>query len=188
MQQSICGCHYPVASYGIEESPMKLLIDRIKSPIGEVRIVSDGEYLRALDFADYDERMQRLLARHYGSFELVPTKNPNGLSEIMERYFAGELTAIDTIKVAANGTAFQTLVWRHLRDVPLGKTWSYGELARRIGKPKASRAVGLANGSNPIAIVVPCHRVIGANGSLTGYGGGMERKQWLLVHEGVNLL
>jgi methylated-DNA-[protein]-cysteine S-methyltransferase len=173
---------------GTEELRMKLLIDRIKSPIGEVRIVSDGEHLRALDFAEYDERMQRLLQRHYGSVELVPTKNPNGFSEIMERYFAGELSAIDGVKVAANGTAFQTLVWRYLRDVPLGHTWSYGELARRIGKPKASRAVGLANGSNPIAIVVPCHRVIGANGSLTGYGGGMERKQWLLVHEGVNLL
>ena len=167
---------------------MKLFIDRVKSPIGEIRIISDGENLRALDFEDYEERMEKLLKRHYGEYELVPQKNPNGVSEVMERYFAGELDAIDEVKVAANGTQFQTAVWKQLRNVPLGKTWSYGELARRVGKPKASRAVGLANGSNPIAIVVPCHRVIGANGSLTGYGGGMERKQWLLVHEGVNLI
>ncbi|MFP6781319.1 MAG: methylated-DNA--[protein]-cysteine S-methyltransferase [Gammaproteobacteria bacterium] len=167
---------------------MKLFIDKMKSPIGEIRIISDGENLRALDFEDYNDRMEKLLKRHYGDYKLEPMKNPNGVSEIMERYFGGELDAIDDVKVAANGTQFQSAVWHQLRNVPLGKTWSYGELARRIGKPKASRAVGLANGSNPIAIVVPCHRIIGANGSLTGYGGGMERKQWLLVHEGVNLI
>ena len=167
---------------------MKLLIDRISSPIGQVMVVSDGEYLRALDFVEYEQRMQTLLQRHYGDVELIPTKNPNGYSDIVDRYFAGDLDVIDNIKVATNGTVFQSLVWKHLRKVPSGKTCSYGELAARIGKPKASRAVGLANGSNPIAIVVPCHRVIGANGSLTGYGGGIERKQWLLVHEGVNLI
>ncbi len=167
---------------------MKLFIDKVKSPIGEIRIISDGENLRALDFEDYEQRMEKLLQRHYGSYDLEPMKNPNGVSDVMERYFAGELDAIDEVTVAANGTEFQSAVWEQLRNVPLGTTWSYGELARRVGKPKASRAVGLANGSNPIAIVVPCHRVIGANGSLTGYGGGMERKQWLLVHEGVNLI
>ena len=167
---------------------MELLIDRVPSPLGEVLVVSDGECLRALDFVEYEGRMHRLLRRHYGEVDLKPAHNPNGFSDIVERYFAGEMAIIEEVKVATNGTAFQTLVWRHLREVPLGTTWTYGELAQRIGRPTASRAVGLANGSNPIAVVVPCHRVIGANGSLTGYGGGIDRKQWLLVHEGVNLI
>jgi methylated-DNA-[protein]-cysteine S-methyltransferase len=101
----------------------------------------------------------------------------------MKNYFAGELGAIDDLPVKTAGTPFQRAVWSALREIPLGATESYGKLAERIGRPTAVRAVGLANGSNPIGIVVPCHRVIGANGSLTGYGGGMERKRWLLEHE-----
>ena len=103
---------------------------------------------------------------------------------MLQRYFAGELAAIDTLPVQTGGTAFQREVWRALREIPCGGTVSYAELAERIGRPTAVRAVGLANGSNPVGIVVPCHRVIGANGSLTGYGGGIERKRWLLEHEG----
>lgn len=167
---------------------MDLLIDRVPSPIGDIMVVSDGENLRALDFDDYEERMLGLLKRHYGDVQLRPTANPGGASDVVRRYLDGHLEAINDVKVATNGTEFQRLVWQHLLRIPAGTTWSYGELARSIGKPKASRAVGLANGSNPIAIVVPCHRVIGANGSLTGYGGGMERKQWLLAHEGARLL
>jgi methylated-DNA-[protein]-cysteine S-methyltransferase len=98
-------------------------------------------------------------------------------------YFDGDLHAIDALPVATEGTVFQKSVWQALRTIPTGKTMSYGELAVKIGKPAAVRAVGLANGSNPIGVVVPCHRVIGANGSLTGYGGGLERKRWLLDHE-----
>jgi methylated-DNA-[protein]-cysteine S-methyltransferase len=101
----------------------------------------------------------------------------------MVAYFSGELTAIDTLPVATGGTEFQRLVWSELRRIPCGASISYSELARRIGRPAAVRAVGLANGANPIGIVVPCHRVIGANGTLTGYGGGIERKRWLLAHE-----
>jgi methylated-DNA-[protein]-cysteine S-methyltransferase len=101
----------------------------------------------------------------------------------MARYFAGDLTAIEKLRVETGGTHFQHEVWRALRDIACGTTISYAQLAERIGRPNAVRAVGLANGSNPVGIVVPCHRVIGANGSLTGYGGGIERKRWLLEHE-----
>jgi methylated-DNA-[protein]-cysteine S-methyltransferase len=164
----------------------QLFIDRIDTAIGEMILVADQDgNLRAIDWADHEARMERLLKRHYGEdgFILEPAKNPSGLSDTLSRYFAGDVTTIDNVRVATAGTAFQREVWRALRDIPVGTTWSYAELARKIGRPKAVRAVGLANGSNPIGIVVPCHRVIGANGSLTGYGGGMERKRWLLNHE-----
>ena len=98
-------------------------------------------------------------------------------------YFAGELTAFD-LPLAPRGTPFQERVWRALREIPYGATLSYGELARRLGDPRATRAVGAANGRNPLSIVVPCHRVVGADGSLTGFGGGIARKRWLLAHEG----
>lgn len=163
---------------------MELFIDKLASPIGEVRIVSDGENLRALEFEDYDDRMAVLLKRQYGELQFTPANNPGGATEVMRAYFEGDICAIETLKVASNGSDFQQRVWKMLREIPAGKTWSYGQLAEAIGQPSASRAVGLANGSNPIAIVVPCHRVIGANGSLTGYGGGLSRKKWLLAHEG----
>lgn len=164
----------------------QLLIDRINTPIGKMILVADlAGNLRALDWVDHETRMQRLLQRHYGKngFVLEPAENPRGLSDTLRRYLAGDITAIDSVPVATAGTAFQREVWRALRDIPVGSTWSYAKLAEKIGRPKAVRAVGLANGSNPIGIVVPCHRVIGSNGSLTGYGGGMERKRWLLAHE-----
>jgi methylated-DNA-[protein]-cysteine S-methyltransferase len=164
----------------------QLFIDRIDTAIGEMILVADQKgNLRAIDWADHEARMHRLLKRHYGEngFILESAKNPSGLSDTLSRYFAGDVTAIDNVRVTTAGTAFQREVWRALRDIPVGTTWSYAELARKIGRPKAVRAVGLANGSNPIGIVVPCHRVIGTNGSLTGYGGGMERKRWLLDHE-----
>ena len=166
---------------------MKLWIDRFASPIGEVLLVSDGENLRALDFWDYEEAMHRLLRLHYGSYELQPARNPAGLSALIERYMDGDLQAIEAIPVATGGTPFQREVWAALRTIPVGQTISYGTLAQKIKRPKAVRAVGLANGANPISIVIPCHRVIGSNGSLTGYGGGLERKRWLLRHEGFDL-
>jgi len=165
---------------------LRFLTDTIATPIGELVLVCDEDgRLRAIDWTTYDERMRRLLARHYGeeSFTLTPAKNPSGLASSIAAYFDGALHAIDALPVATEGTAFQKSVWQALRSIPAGQTISYGELARRLGKPAAVRAVGLANGANPIGVVVPCHRVIGANGSLTGYGGGLERKRWLLDHE-----
>jgi O-6-methylguanine DNA methyltransferase len=141
--------------------------------------------LRALDWSDYEPRMHRLLRRHYGSaLTLKEGVAPKTIAEPLERYFDGDLAAIDAIPVATGGTVFQREVWDALRTIPAGRTVNYGALAQKIGRPKAVRAVGLANGANPIGLVVPCHRVIGADASLTGYAGGLERKRWLLRHEG----
>ncbi len=163
---------------------MKLYQDEFASPVGLVYVVSDGTNLRAIDFEGYESRMHRLLARHYGQYTLHSTRDPIGAVSRLLEYFAGDLHAIDGLPVATNGTPFQKEVWNALGAVPAGTTESYGMIAGRIGRPKACRAVGLANGSNPIALVVPCHRIVGANDALTGYGGGLERKEWLLDHEG----
>jgi methylated-DNA-[protein]-cysteine S-methyltransferase len=167
--------------------PLRLLTDTLDTPIGELAVIADrAGNLRTLEWTDYDERMHRALRLHYGKdgFVLERARDPGGLTSALRAYFAGDLAAIDRLPTATGGTPFQRLVWRALRDIPCGTTLSYSELARRIAPPEAVRAVGLANGANPISIVVPCHRVIGANGALTGYGGGIERKRWLLAHEG----
>jgi methylated-DNA-[protein]-cysteine S-methyltransferase len=164
---------------------MKLHLERTPTAIGDMLIVTDeADRLRALDFADYEERMLTLLRRHYGEVHLVERTAPSPARRAVEAYMAGNLRALDDIEVATGGTEFQRQVWAALRAIPVGETVSYGRLAERIGRPKAVRAVGLANGSNPIGVVVPCHRVIGSSGHLTGYAGGMERKEWLLKHEG----
>ncbi|HKW54839.1 MAG TPA: methylated-DNA--[protein]-cysteine S-methyltransferase [Stellaceae bacterium] len=166
---------------------LHLLIDTLATPIGELAVVADREgNLRTLEWTDHDKRMHRALRRHYGKdgFALTPARDPSGFTSALRAYFAGDLAVIDRLPTATGGTPFQRLVWRALRDIPCGATLSYSELARRIGRAAAVRAVGLANGANPVSIVVPCHRVIGAGGALTGYGGGIERKRWLLAHEG----
>lgn len=162
---------------------MNLSLDRVASPIGEIRLVFEGETLRALDFWDYEPRMLRLLRLHYGPVALAERPAPEGLRAPLAAFFAGDWAALDSIRVETGGTAFQRVVWAALRRINPGMTMSYGALATAIGRPGASRAVGLANGANPVAIVVPCHRVIGANAALTGYGGGLSRKAWLLNHE-----
>jgi methylated-DNA-[protein]-cysteine S-methyltransferase len=162
---------------------LKLLLNHLPSPIGTVLLVSDGEALRALDFYDYEQRMHRLLRLHYGSYTLTSTQDAGGLGRSVQAYFEGDLAALDRLPVQTGGTGFQRLVWAELRLIPPGTTTTYGRLAERIGRAKASRAVGLANGANPVAIVVPCHRVIGANANLIGYGGGLHRKEWLIAHE-----
>lgn len=138
-----------------------------------------------MDWTDYEARMRRLLGLHYGhsGFQLKPVYKANDLTDAIDRYFEGELEAIDGLPVKTGGTPFQREVWRALRKIRCGMTVSYAQLAERIGRSTAVRAVGLANGSNPVGIVVPCHRVIASDGSLTGYGGGIERKRWLLDHE-----
>lgn len=164
---------------------MRLGLARLSSPLGTMLVSFDGEgRLRTLDFETHESRMHALLARQNGPCELVAAAAPAEIARAMEAYFAGEVGAIDTLPVATGGTGFQREVWAALRGIPAGTTTSYGALAAKLGKPGASRAVGLANGANPIGIVVPCHRVIGADGTLTGYGGGLPRKQWLLAHEG----
>lgn len=168
--------------------PDRLLLDRVPTPIGESLLVTDdGGRLRALDWSDYEPRLKRLLRRHYGAPALSLGRAPAPIRAALDAYFAGDLAALDAIPCATGGTAFQRAVWAALRAIRPGETLSYGALAARIGAPKAVRAVGLANGANPIGVVVPCHRVIGADGSLTGYGGGLERKRWLLAHEGARV-
>ena len=163
-------------------------IEAFNSPIGGILLVSSGGQVRALDFADYETRLHKLLAVHWGTPVLRSVTQASEFRRRMEDYFAGDLAAIDAVPVAAGGTDFQQSIWRGLRQIPAGLTWTYGQLASHIGRPKAVRAAGLANSLNPVSIIVPCHRVIGANASLTGYAGGLERKQWLLRHEGARLV
>jgi methylated-DNA-[protein]-cysteine S-methyltransferase len=170
-----------------KKEPLALLVDRLQTPIGELLIVADRDgNLRTIDWTDHEARMRQLLDRYYGKggYTLEAARDPGGLTRAMRAYFEGDLDVIDKLPVETPGTPFQRSVWRALRKIRRGRTISYAELARRIGKPKAVRAAGLANGQNPISIVVPCHRVIGSNGTLTGYGGGLPRKKWLLEHEG----
>lgn len=138
----------------------------------------------ALSFADYQPSQVRWLERRFGAITFQPAPNPIGIITALTAYFDGDLTAFDRIELDAGGTPFRARVWSELRKVPAGRTVSYGELAMKIGSPGAVRAVGAANGGNPISIVVPCHRVIGSDGRLVGYGGGLDRKRWLLRHEG----
>ena len=168
--------------------PSALFLDRFDSPLGCLLLVHDPDgFVRALDFDDYGPRMRRLLARHYGSVETADAPAPAAVRNALAAYFRRDFAALDDIPVAAAGSDFQHRVWSALTRIAPGETWSYGRLAREIGAPGSSRAVGLANGANPIALVLPCHRVIGAGGSLTGYGGGLERKRWLLAHEAPTL-
>jgi methylated-DNA-[protein]-cysteine S-methyltransferase len=165
--------------------PARLRLDRVATPIGTALLVTDeAGVLRALDFDDYQPRMLRLLRIHYGSGSLAGGVAPAEIRSSLQRYFDGEFDALRSIAWATAGTPFQRSVWNALPDIASGQTMSYGELARLLGTPDAARAVGWANGSNPVAIVVPCHRVIGATGKLTGYAGGLHRKHWLLRHEG----
>lgn len=174
-----------------EAVPIRLRVDRLPTPIGELALAADRDgRLCAVEWTDDDDRLQRSLRLLLGrrDLEITAEANPSGLTAALAAYFDGDLAAIDTLPVAEGGTPFQRMVWRALRQIPCGQTLSYGALARKIGRDTAVRAVGLANGANPISIVVPCHRVIGTDGSLTGYGGGIERKRWLLAHERVTLI
>ena len=169
-----------------------LYADRLESTIGTLLLIHDRDgHVRALDFHDFESRMRRLLRLHYGAegndFAVEDRAAPTTIRRAIGDYFSGDLCAVNSIPVTTGGTSFQREVWAALRTIEAGTTLSYGALARQLGRPKSVRAVGSANGANPVAIVVPCHRVIGADGSLTGYGGGISRKRWLLTHEGVAL-
>jgi methylated-DNA-[protein]-cysteine S-methyltransferase len=167
--------------------PEALTRDRLATPIGTALLVVDEKgFLRAFNWTDYEPAMLAWIARHYPKARLSEGRAPAAVRGPFEAYFRGETRALETVPWRASGTAFQLKVWETLCTIPAGETLSYAGLAERIGRPSAVRAVGLANGANPVAVVVPCHRVIGTNGSLTGYGGGLPRKRWLLGHEGAS--
>jgi len=168
--------------------PESFNLDRLPTPIGTALLVTDADgLLRALDWEDYDARMKQLLRLHYGVVNLRQARAPRDMRTALSGYFKGELDRLATVEWRVAGTPFQRKVWNALSNIPAGTTLSYGALAAKLGMPKAVRAVGHANGSNPISVVLPCHRLIGADGSLVKYGGGLERKRWLLKHEGVEV-
>jgi len=163
---------------------MRFTLERWASPAAPLLLVTDDQgALRALEFAENETRLLRLLQRYYGDFTLEEGESPASLKAALTAYFEGDVEALVEIPTATAGTPFQRQVWNALRTIPAGTTVSYGELAATLGRKGASRAVGAANGANPIPIVVPCHRVVGADGSLTGFGSGLPRKRWLLDHE-----
>ncbi|PSO30578.1 methylated-DNA--[protein]-cysteine S-methyltransferase [Bradyrhizobium sp. MOS002] len=166
--------------------PVSFGLDRLATPIGIALLVTDAAgALRALDWEDYEHRMRELLRLHYGVVELNDQPAPAAMRTALSGYFDGDLGQLSGIAWRIAGTPFQQKVWNALAQIPAGTTMSYGALAARIDTPRAIRAVGHANGSNPISVVLPCHRLIGADGSLVKYGGGLARKRWLLRHEGV---
>lgn len=164
---------------------MDLPAIQMETPAGPVLAVADEAGACAVDFLDSIERVMAPLRRRYGPVEPRFGADPHRLAERLRAYFAGEYDAIDDAPVSLGGTEFQRSVWAALRKIPVGTTLSYGGLAARVGSPGGMRAVGQANGRNPVAIIVPCHRVIGADAGLAGYGGGVARKRWLLTHEGL---
>ena len=166
--------------------PENFSLDRLQTPIGIALLVTDAdEALRALDWEDFEPRMRELLRLQYGAVTLREARSPKTLRAALTGYFKGDLDRLGEIQWRVAGTPFQNKVWNALPKIPAGTTMSYGALAAQLDAPNAMRAVGHANGSNPISVVVPCHRLIGANGSLVKYGGGLQRKRWLLQHEGV---
>ena len=163
-------------------------IDRLKTPIGVALLVADRDgVLCALDWEDHEARMRDLLRRQHGPIALKGAPAPRGIVQALSAYFAGELDRLASIPWRVAGTPFQRKVWTALPRIPPGTTVSYGALAASLGSPRAMRAVGHANGANPISVVIPCHRLIGADGSLVKYGSGLARKRWLLAHEGVDV-
>jgi methylated-DNA-[protein]-cysteine S-methyltransferase len=169
----------------IDAQPDRLILDRLPTPIGTALIVTDEAGLvRGFNWTDYEPHMRTWLGRRYAGVNLAEGRSAPAVRGAFEAYFAGEARALEPLAWRARGTAFQLQVWEALCTIAAGETLSYAGLATRIGRPTAVRAVGLANGSNPVAVIVPCHRVIGSDGSLTGYGGGLPRKKWLLEHEG----
>jgi len=161
--------------------------DRYNSPIGEILILADGDRLCYLDFSDNDERLAKLLTTRYGTYSISPQVGVLNMRDRLERYFEGQWDAFDDLELSTDGTEFQRLVWARLKKIPVGEAISYHQLAKAIDNPRAVRAAASANARNPISIIIPCHRVIGNDGSLRGYAGGVHRKSWLLNHEGVRL-
>lgn len=160
----------------------------LPSPLGEIVVLADGAgVLHGLDFADAEGRLDRLVRRYWPGARVTAGAVPAATASALSAYFAGDPRALDALPTARGGTDFQQKVWAALRRIPAGVAWSYAELARQVGRPAAVRAVGQANGANPVSLVQPCHRVVASGGGLGGYAGGLERKAWLLRHEGAIL-
>lgn len=173
-----------------DSTKLTLITETVKTPIGDLYLVADTDgILRAADFADCEPRLHKLLNRRLGNgaYHLSSGTAPKTIKHSLSAYFNGNLSAIDTIPVFCSGTVFQERVWHSLRAITAGSPIAYHDLAKRLGQPAATRAVGLANGANPFCIIIPCHRLVGSNGALTGYSGGIERKRWLLDHEAKRL-
>ena len=161
-------------------------IATIDSPIGKLTTAAHGRRVCLVHFGPASAAVKASLKSWYPDEKIEAAPDPGGTVSVLRRYFEGDLDSLDEIEVDLHGTSFQRGGWTALRSVKPGTTLSYAQLAGRVGAPSAVRAVGAANGANPVAVVLPCHRIIGSNGSLTGYGGGLDRKRWLLDHEGVN--
>jgi methylated-DNA-[protein]-cysteine S-methyltransferase len=161
-----------------------IVVQTLESPIGPLTVAERAARICLLHFGADRQPIDQMFERWYPGEPRARQPLP-AIAAVLQRYFEGDIAVLDSIPVELNGTPFQKDVWQALRRIPAGTTISYSELAQRVGEPNAVRAVGTANGANPVAVIVPCHRVIGSNGSLTGYGGGLDRKQWLLVHERV---
>jgi methylated-DNA-[protein]-cysteine S-methyltransferase len=164
---------------------LQLQIATIDSPIGRLTVAAHGPRVCLVTFGPASARVRESLKAWYPDATIEPAADPGGVVGVLRRYFDGDLHSLDEVEVELHGTSFQRNVWLALRGVKAGTTLSYAQLAGRVGTPSAVRAVGAANGANPVAVVLPCHRIIGSHGSLTGYGGGLDRKRWLLGHEGV---
>lgn len=165
---------------------LALLEHEVSTPIGSLLLIVDGAgALRAAEWADGRERLPRLLRQHYGSgaFTLTASATSPEFHDAFQAYFAGHTRALDELRIKTGGTAFQARVWQALRTIPPGRPLSYHSFGLRLGLPRHARAIGHANAANPLNIIVPCHRLVGGSGHLTGYAGGLDRKRWLLEHE-----
>ena len=166
--------------------PIALARETVETPLGAFTLVADRDgVLCAADFADCESRMRGLLDRRFGpaGYDLLSERVPATIKAALTAYFNGDLPALDRIALSTAGSAFQHNIWTAVRTIAPGRTLTYAQLAHRVGRHRAARAVGRANGANPLCIVIPCHRLVGASGALTGYAGGIERKRWLLEHE-----
>ncbi|MEQ1756414.1 MAG: methylated-DNA--[protein]-cysteine S-methyltransferase [Micropepsaceae bacterium] len=170
----------------MQKSGKILYVERLQTPIGILLLTHDGAELCNAEFEHQEARRAQELAHHFPGARLVDQSKRSEFAKALTAYFKGEIRAIDKVPVAKLGTPFQQTAWTSLRQIPAGSTRSYGDQAAKLGKPNAARAVGRANGLNPVSIVVPCHRLIGADGSLVHYGGGIRRKRWLIEHEASN--
>jgi len=157
---------------------------QIPSPVGEMTVIMDGDTVILAEFSDQPARIEKYMAKHHAD-KTVTAGNVEYVESAFAAYFAGDATALEGMKINASGSDFDRKVWAALRTIPAGETWSYADLANAVGSHP--RPVGGANGRNPIALIIACHRVIGKDGTLTGYAGGVERKSWLLEMENTSL-